>query len=85
MDFVELTTTLDASFTREIVSINVNTVGLSYPNTENLEVTINETTCTPNRLCLVDKDSVIYLYVNTINSKYHKLAINSIESISIGD
>ncbi len=82
MELTELTTTLDALFPREIVSITNYKESLSYPNPDNTEITIDSTDYTPQRLCIVDKNGTIYLYVNTINQKYHKLAISNIESIT---
>lgn len=82
MELTELTTTLDVLFPREIVSITNYKESLSYPNPDNTEITIDSTDYTPQRLCIVDKNGTIYLYVNTINQKYHKIAISSIESIT---
>lgn len=82
MELTELTTILDGLFEREIVSITDYKDSLSYINPSNTRITIDNEEYTPQRLCLLEKSSEIYLYINTINRKYHKLKISTIESIT---
>lgn len=83
MDLLEIINIFDEKLEREIVNITNYMETLSYANTYKLKVIIDNEEYTPIRLCLVPKNEGVYLYINTINRKYHKKAIASIESIEI--
>ena len=73
---------LDAKYPRDNVHVtNYGTI-LSYLNNTNTSITINSTTYNPHRICFINQQSTVYLYVHTINKKYHKIAISSINTIT---
>ena len=82
MEFETLTETLDTYFKRQVVSINTYKNTISYTNPNNTDITIDETEYTnPQRLCFLTKNNTLYLYINTIGNKYHKISVNDIEEI----
>ena len=82
MNFTTVIGKLDAKYPRDNVHVtNYGTV-LSYINNNNTNITINSTTYQPHRVCLIHKETTVYLYIHTINKKYHKISIASINTLT---
>lgn len=81
MNFTTVIGKLDAKYSRDTVQTNQGDT-LSYLNNTNTNLTVNSTTYTPHRVCLTHKNNTVYLYIHTINKKYHKIAISTIETIT---
>ena len=82
MEFETLIETLDSKFSRQLVDVPNYKTTLSYQNPGKLDITINETTYEkPQRLCLITKNNNVFLYINTILLKRHKINIEDIEDV----
>ena len=82
MNLTTVISKLDAKYLRDTVEVTNYGKTLSYLNNTNTNLTINSTTYSPHRVCLLHKESTVYLYVHTINKKYHKIAISTIETMT---
>lgn len=82
MEFHTLIETLDNLFERNVQHIKKYQDSITYNNPSNTTITIDENEYTPNRLCLLNKNNTVYLYINTLQKKYHKLPLANIENIT---
>ena len=82
MNLTTLIGKLDNKYPRDNVHVTNHGTVLSYLNNTNTNITINSTTYTPHRVCLINQNNVVYLYIHTINKKYHKIAISSINTLT---
>ena len=85
MELITLIETLENNLTREIVNTKQGNV-VSYTDTTPKTVTVNSTPYNNvNRLCLMVKNNITYLYINSYDTKkLTKIAISTITTITIG-
>lgn len=81
MNLTTIIPILDENLHRETISTKNSTNACSWTQTNNFTVTYNETTITEcHRICLVNKNNTIKLYINHHNR--HKLTTTNLTDIS---